>query len=333
MGGGGGRLNGGAFLSPELSFDGQTIYFAYSECQATATYQWGEHDQLSHLSMQRRRFGICVQLTEGPADDFDPCVLPNGRIVFVSERRGGYLRCGRHCPVYTLHSMEADGSDVICISFHETHEWNPSVNNDGMLVYTRWDYVDRDTNIAHHLWTCYPDGRDPRSFHGNYPRRRESRPWMEMNIRAIPGSNKYVFSAGAHHGHEFGSLCLLDPTVRRTTARCHSSYAVDTRGAVPRGGNAAEQDRRRHDLRYTLAVERRRLPLCLWGGCQGSGDLLDRRRWQPRVDLPQTRHWLRLPDSAAAAASPTGGSQPDTRRRHATGRQPRMRIFRQRLRC
>ncbi len=151
-----------------------------------------------------------MQLTDGPWNDFDPCYLPNGRIVFVSER-GGYLRCGRHCPVYTMHSMEPDGSDIICLSFHETHEWHPSVNNDGMLVYTRWDYVDRDTNIAHHIWTCYPDGRDPRSFHGNYPDRRESRPWMEMNIRAIPGSNKYVFSTGAHHGHEFGSLALLDP--------------------------------------------------------------------------------------------------------------------------
>ena len=82
-----------------------------------------------------------------------------------------------------------------------------------MLVYTRWDYVDRDTNIAHHIWTCYPDGRDPRSFHGNYPTRREGRPWMEMGIRAIPDSNKFVASTGAHHGHEFGSLVLIDPRV------------------------------------------------------------------------------------------------------------------------
>ena len=39
----------------------------------------------------------------------------------------------------------------------------------GWNVYTRWDYVDRDDCVAHHLWTCYPDGRDPRSPHGNYP--------------------------------------------------------------------------------------------------------------------------------------------------------------------
>ncbi|MEE8451317.1 MAG: hypothetical protein V3R99_05355, partial [Thermoguttaceae bacterium] len=206
------KLEGGAFLSPEVSYDGRTILFAYSECEATGTYQWAPEFSFHIFKVNADGSGL-VQLTDGTADDFDPCFLPNGRIVFVSERRGGYLRCGRHCPVYTMFSMEPDGSDIVCISFHETHEWHPSVNNEGMLVYTRWDYVDRDTNIAHHLWTCYPDGRDPRSFHGNYPLQRQSRPWMEMSIRAIPGSSKYVATTGAHHGNACGSLVLIDPRI------------------------------------------------------------------------------------------------------------------------
>ena len=204
------KLQGGSFLSPELSYDGRTILFAYSEAKATDTYTWTP-ECCYHLFRVNVDGSGLVQLTDGATDDFDPCFLPSGRIAFVSMRRGGYLRCGRHCPVYTLHSMQPDGSDVICLSYHETHEWHPSVNHEGMIVYTRWDYVDRDTNAAHHIWTCYPDGRDPRSFHGNYPERRESRPWMEMNIRAVPGSHKYVAVAAAHHGHEFGSLVLIDP--------------------------------------------------------------------------------------------------------------------------
>ena len=210
------KLDFGTFLSPELSFDGKTILFAYSEAKAWSKYQgkeayeWNPECSYHIFKCQADGTGL-IQLTDGPWDDFDPCFLPNGRIAFISERRGGYLRCGRHCPVYTLHSMEADGSDIIRLSYHETHEWHPSVTNDGMIVYTRWDYVDRDTNIAHHIWTCYPDGRDPRSSHGNYPLRRESRPWMEMSIRAIPGSHKFVAATGAHHGHAFGSLVLIDP--------------------------------------------------------------------------------------------------------------------------
>ncbi len=217
------KLEGGSFLSPEVSWDGNTILFAYSEAgvwekyQGREAYEWTPECSYHLFRVNADGSGL-VQLTDGPHNDFDPCFLPNGRIVFISERRGGYLRCGRHCPVYTMFSMRDDGSDIICLSFHETHEWQPSVTNDGMLVYTRWDYVDRDTNIAHHKWICYPDGRDPRALHGNYPDRRESRPWMEMDVRAIPDSNKFVAVTGAHHGHAFGSLVLIDPRVEDDNA-------------------------------------------------------------------------------------------------------------------
>lgn len=215
-----GRLEGrtlepGGFLSPELSYDGKTILLAYTQAAAyekyrgKEAYEWSPEVSYHIFKVNADGTGL-VQLTDGPWDDFDPCFLPNGRIVFNSERRGGYLRCGRHCPTYALHSMAPDGSDIIHFSYHETHEWHPSVTNDGMVVYTRWDYVDRDTNIAHHIWTCFPDGRDPRSLHGNYPARRETRPWMEMSIRAIPDSHKFVATAAAHHGNAFGSLVMID---------------------------------------------------------------------------------------------------------------------------
>jgi hypothetical protein len=213
------QLSGGSFLSPEISYDGDSILFAYSEAgvwekyQGQDAYEWTPECVYHIFKCNVDGTGL-VQLTDGAWDDFDPCYLPNGRVAFVSQRRGGYLRCGRHCPVYTLHSMTPDGSDIVRLSHHETHEWQPSVNNDGMLAFTRWDYIDRDTNIAHHLWTCYPDGREARSSHGNYPVRREDRPWMEMDIRAIPGSHKYVATAGAHHGHAFGSLVLIDPNLQ-----------------------------------------------------------------------------------------------------------------------
>lgn len=222
------KLQGGAFLSPEISFDGQTIYFAYCEAKPIDAswkqeksvpyyHEWSE-SRCYHLFRCNADGTNLVQLTDGSVNDFDPCELPDGRVAFISERRGGFLRCGRYCPVYTLFSMEPDGSDIICLSYHETHEWQPSVDHNGMILYTRWDYVDRDTNAAHHLWTCFPDGRDPRSYHGNYPVKRESRPWMEMDVRAIPNSHRYVAVAGAHHGHAFGSLVLIDQRIEDDNA-------------------------------------------------------------------------------------------------------------------
>ena len=150
------------------------------------------------------------QLTDGTWNDFDPCWLPNGRLAFITERRGGYLRCGRVCPTYTLFDMAPDGSDIRCLSFHETNEWHPSVTHDGRIIYTRWDYIDRHGCTAHLPWITTLDGRDSRAVHGNFAPR-NSRPDMELDIRAVPGSPKYIATAAPHHGQAFGSLVLFDP--------------------------------------------------------------------------------------------------------------------------
>ena len=213
---------GGAFLSPDISFDGTRVLFSYVECRGDSRHRvhwepkvdyWSEHwdeGRAFHIFRVNADGTGLEQLTDGPWNDFHACWLPNGEIAFVSERRGGFLRCGRVCPVYTLYRMDEHGRHIRPLSYHETHEWLPSVDHHGMIVYTRWDYVDRDTNIAHHGWLTYPDGRDPRAPHGNYPDVRELRPWMELSIRAIPGSHRYLAVAAAHHGQNFGSLVMLD---------------------------------------------------------------------------------------------------------------------------
>lgn len=234
------RLTDGSFLSPDLSYDGQTIVFTWCEgvsrVKQSGKYQVWNEDTCYHIFKANIDGTGLTQLTDGPWEDFDPVWLPNGRIAFISTRRGGYGRChGRPVPTYTLHSMKADGTDIITLSYHETNEWHPSVDdNTGMLVYTRWDYLDRDADIAHHLWTCFPDGRDPRSRHGNYPLPftrlsgtgypdarsdgRKKRPWTEHNCRAVPGSQRYTATAAPHHGQAFGSLVLIDPRLEDDNA-------------------------------------------------------------------------------------------------------------------
>ena len=161
---------GGTFLSPDLSFDGQRILFAYCENTGDMLHRHHVDPRQGHWAEGRcyHIYSVNIdgtdlrQLTDGTWNDFDPCWLPNGRIAFISERRGGYLRCGRVCPNYTLYDMAADGTDITCLSFHETNEWHPSVTNDGLLLWTRWDYVDRHGCTAHMPWVTTLDGRDPR---------------------------------------------------------------------------------------------------------------------------------------------------------------------------
>ncbi len=215
------KLDSGGFLSPELSYDGKTVYFAYVEC----TGPGGHIRHLDHANRGHWSTGRCyhvfsvatdgtglAQLTDGTWNDFDPCPLPNGRIAFISERRGGYLRCGRACPSYTVYDMKPDGSDIRIMSPHENNEWHPSVSHDGMIIYTRWDYVDRHGCTAHHPWIMTADGRDSRAMHGNFAPRRQ-RPDMELDLRAIPGSHKIGGTAAPHHGQSYGSIIVYDPKI------------------------------------------------------------------------------------------------------------------------
>ena len=207
-------LGPGGYLSPDVSWDGTAIAFAYTHAKPEIR-KWNE-DTVYHIFTCASDGSSLRQLTTGCFNDFDPCWLPNGRIAFISERRGGFGRChGRPVPTYTLHTMFPDGTDIVCLSPHETNEWHPSVDNDGMILYTRWDYVDRGFSQAHHLWRTTPDGRDPRAVNGNTREKHSwSSPLMEMSGRAVPGSRLYSAVAAPHHGCAYGSIILVDPAKR-----------------------------------------------------------------------------------------------------------------------
>ena len=202
----------GGFLSPDVSFDGTEILFSWTP-GAHRIREWDENTTF-HIMKMKADGSQLEMLTSGGVNDLFPCWLPNGRIMFVSERRGGYGRCHmRPVPNFTLHSMFPDGTDIVCLSPHETNEWEPSVDNNGMVVYTRWDYSDRGFNQAHHAWITYPDGRDPRELNGNTRVNQRLAPHMEQNVRAIPGSRRYVAVAVGHHTSSMGSLVVIDPSV------------------------------------------------------------------------------------------------------------------------
>ncbi len=203
----------------DLSFDGQSVAFA-KRLGPEAPYHIFK-GEINGTSLQ--------QLTDSWFPDVEPCFLPGGRIAFISFRRWISARCLSFVPQAcgTLFSMTDDGSDVIPLSWHETSELFPTVDNDGRLIYTRWDYVDRDFSAGHHIWTSYPDGRDPRAPHGNYayPHStldltenaydgRADRPWAEFHIRAIPNAaGKYVAVAGTHHASTPGLLVVIDTSI------------------------------------------------------------------------------------------------------------------------
>ncbi|MFQ5808470.1 MAG: discoidin domain-containing protein, partial [Armatimonadota bacterium] len=232
------HMPAGNFLRPDLSYDGTKLLFAYcrhypevSAVKNKVDKQSLPEDAFYHVFEMNVDGTGLRQLTRGRYDDFDARYLPSGDIVFLSTRRGqfvrcdaqsaaatlaatlpdSYVRCGgdnyRPVAVYTLHVMDPEGTSIRAISPFENFEWTPSVGADGRVLYARWDYVDRDNMPFMSLWSTTPDGRAPRIVYGNFTRQ----PHCVFEARAIPGSGKLVFTASGHHSITAGSLMLLDP--------------------------------------------------------------------------------------------------------------------------
>lgn len=204
-----GQLPDGSYMQPEVSHDGNRILFAF--CAASSVPTWdnfeafrGRHFHLFEISPD----GLGLrQLTEGPYDDFSPRELPNGEIIFISTRRGGFHRCGRGpCDVYTLALAGPDGANPHPVSYHETNEWDPAVLADGRVIYTRWDYVDRNAVHYQQLWTARPDGSAPMAYYGN----NTFSPVGIWEARQVPGSALIMATAAAHHAMTAGSIILVD---------------------------------------------------------------------------------------------------------------------------
>jgi hypothetical protein len=232
------RWPAGNFLRPDLSYDGKRVLFAYcrhypglhdrnkvdkDSLPEDAFYQIYEMD-LDGTNVRR--------LTHGRYDDFDARYMPDGDILFLSTRKGCFLQCTQHhtartltatlpdsyvrcggdnirpCPVFTLHAMNAEGGDMRPLSAFETFEYTPALANDGRILYCRWDYIDRFNGHFFSLWSAGQDGFNPQLVYGNYTQA----PQATLEPRPIPGSDKLVFTAGAHHSITGGSLVLFDRT-------------------------------------------------------------------------------------------------------------------------
>src|SRR5215471_12866899 len=100
------HLTSGAVFRPEPSFDGRRVLFAMRR----------DGEDWFHLYEVNVDGGGLRQLTDGPFNDFGGTYLPDGRIVFCSDRTG-YLEEYHEERTETLFTMNGDGTDVRQLTF------------------------------------------------------------------------------------------------------------------------------------------------------------------------------------------------------------------------
>jgi hypothetical protein len=104
--------------------------------------------------------------------------------------------------------MDRDGQNQKRLSSNYLMDFTPSVLNDGRIIYTRWEYVDRPACPIQSLWAINPDGTALAGFYGN----RVISPGTFMDAQPVPGTNMVVATATNHNGPCRGGIVLIDPS-------------------------------------------------------------------------------------------------------------------------
>ena len=205
----------GMITTADLSYDGKEVVFAMRRGGHVGSNPVAHIEDISRYDDEDSNYHVfkinidgtgLTQLTRGTYNNLDPSWLPDGGIVFISDRKPAYA----YCYVVTspvVYRMEADGTNQKRLSANYLMDFTPSVLNDGRIIYTRWEYVDRAACPIQSLWAINPDGTSLSGFYGN----RVLAPGTFMDAQPVPGTNKVVATATNHNGPCRGGIVLIDP--------------------------------------------------------------------------------------------------------------------------
>jgi len=153
------HLTDGEVFDPEPSYDGRRILFSMRRD--------GE-DWFNLYEIGADGVGL-LQLTDGPFNDVSGVYLPDGRIVFVSDR-AGYLEEYHEERTETLWIMNGDGSNIQQLTFNPGTVFDPAVLRDGRILFSLWDTFMLNIPPADkhetYLMTVRPDGAEENHFFG-----------------------------------------------------------------------------------------------------------------------------------------------------------------------
>jgi len=180
--------------------------FLFTGLSDNDTYQIFEHN----LTMGKTR-----QVTPdmGPGiDNAEGCYVPDGSTLFVSNATMGGIPCiSGLSSVGNIFRLEADGQTVRQLTFEQDQDWYPVIQENGRVMYLRWEYID----IAHYysriLCTMNPDGTNQAALYGS------GSYWPNSLFFAKPirgQANSFVSVVSGHHGTQReGELYLFNARV------------------------------------------------------------------------------------------------------------------------
>lgn len=193
--------NAGGVMRMDLSFDASKLVYSMVPKGQNSFHLYEVSLGADGAASSERR-----QLTNSPYHDEDPMYLPDGKIMFCTTRGNTYVRCLPGSPCTVLARCDADGKNIRIISNNNEPDFTPSLLHNGQVLFTRWEYTERPLWRLQKLWTINPDGTGLAHYWGN----RSAYPDVVWEARAIPGSNRVMFTGVGHHQVGGGPIGVID---------------------------------------------------------------------------------------------------------------------------
>jgi len=236
-----GKLPEGAVRNPDLHYDAKKVVFAFCDHSREGQKRYFLYEAALDGSWVRQltgtkrdKFNTWDNRATVIIEDNDPCYLPDDEIIFITTRCQSFGRChgGRYNPAWNLHRCDKNGDNIKQLSFGNENEYEPSVLNDGRIVFTRWEYTNRHEMFFHMLWACRPDGTNVTHFFGNDM----LHPMMMVEATAIPGTHRVMTTAQGHHSYNTGTTIVLDTNIGENTEKAITHLTPETPYSESPGG-------------------------------------------------------------------------------------------------
>ncbi len=202
----------GQILDCDLSYDGTELLFSWKRGgrEYGAQFDRSLPPDVDPTHMYRiYRMNVdgtgLTPITDGTSNNMNPCWLPDGGIAFLSDRKPAFAYCFVSTSP-TLYRMDRDGGNVKRLSANYLNDFTPHVADDGRIIYSRWEYVDRPAIPIQGLWSINPDGTGLSVVFGN----RVLSPATFMEARSIPGGNNILCVLTSHNGPCRGAIGVVD---------------------------------------------------------------------------------------------------------------------------
>lgn len=192
----------GVFRDPNLHFEGKQLLFSWKKSAKDDDFHLYEMD----LTTREVK-----QLTKGLGQaDIEGIYLPDDNILFNSTRNGSAVDCW-FTEVSNMYVCDREGRYMRRVGFDQVHTSNPTLLDDGRVVYTRWDYNDRGQVWTQPLFQMNPDGTGQSEYYGL----NSWFPTTTTHTRQIPGTRKVMATILGHHTPQHGKLGIIDPEAGR----------------------------------------------------------------------------------------------------------------------